>query len=269
MPLYEPVTDQSSGTLWRCAGASVAGSNHIARGVECQDAIAASAWPTVSRDDVLVMVASDGAGAATYGRTGADVITHQLTIYARRHLLYGGEIHDLTLDTVMQWLVQVRITLDTCSRKTTGRLADYAATLSVAIIGHTHAAFFQIGDGAIVVALESSPWQYGWVFWPDRGEYANTTYFLTDRDFASNLHFEMLKISVAEVSIFTDGLQDLLLSYQTHQVHQPFFRKIFLPLRNKGLLEEELNGELANYLQSQLISTRTNDDTSLMLASRL
>ena len=77
------------------------------------------------------------------------------------------------------------------------------------------------------------------------------------------------KVSVAEVSVFTDGLQDLLLSYQSNQVHQPFFRKIFLPIRDKSVAQDGLNDELERYLASELITSRTGDDKSFILASRL
>ena len=260
---------EQRGSFWRCAGASVAGTSHLKSGSVCQDAIAASAWPTRSDDDVLVMISADGAGAARFSKEAAQLITQQLTIFARRHLLYGGEVHDITREMVSLWLSQTRAMLEIRASRSGTRLSDYASTLSVAIVGQSHAAFFQIGDGAIVIGLQNSPWHYGWVFWPERGEYANTTYFLSDRDFESNLHFEMLKVAVSEISVFTDGLQDLLLSYQTHQVHQPFFRKIFLPLRNRSATEDELNTDLSTFLQSDAINRRTSDDKSLMLASRI
>src|SRR5947207_12025637 len=45
-----------------------------------------------------------------------------------------------------------------------------------------------ICDGVIVVSQDGGEW--GWVFWPQRGEYANTTRFLTDEDAVARLEVE-------------------------------------------------------------------------------
>src|SRR6516225_2777134 len=44
------------------------------------------------------------------------------------------------------------------------------------------------GDGVIVVKDQTSQWS--WVFWPDRGEFANTTFFVTDAAADDHLRFE-------------------------------------------------------------------------------
>jgi len=50
--------------------------------------------------------------------------------------------------------------------------ASYAATLLALIDTPDGGAALQIGDGVIVAGGEAGGWR--WVFWPERGEYANT-----------------------------------------------------------------------------------------------
>ncbi len=67
-------------------------------------------------------------------------------------------------------------------------MRDYACTLLFALVGVEAAVFRQIGDGVIVVNDQSSHWS--WVFWPERGEFANTTFFVTDAVAADHLRFD-------------------------------------------------------------------------------
>ena len=58
-------------------------------------------------------------------------------------------------------------------------VSDYACTLLGVVASPSRIAYFQIGDGAIVIP-SGEPGTYDWVFWPQHGEYANTTNFVTD-----------------------------------------------------------------------------------------
>ena len=64
------------------------------------------------------------------------------------------------------------------ARENHAATGDYACTLLGVIASPTHTVCFQIGDGAIVIPA-SEPETYDWVFWPQHGEYANTTNFVT------------------------------------------------------------------------------------------
>ena len=129
-------------------------------------------------------------------------------------------------------------------------------------------ACLQIGDGVIVVA-DSEEQVYGHVFWPDRGEYANTTHFITQDEAVEHLQFESVRRAIVEVAILTDGLQSVALNYQQQTAHQPFFRGLFGPLRE---VEEgrshELSKSLAEFLSSPRVNEKTDDDKTLVLASR-
>ena len=58
-------------------------------------------------------------------------------------------------------------------------IRDFACTLLVAIVSREVAVFWQIGDGAICFRVAGSE-QYQCAYWPEKGEYSNVTFFITD-----------------------------------------------------------------------------------------
>ncbi len=74
-----------------------------------------------------------------------------------------------------------------------------------------------------------------------------------------------------EVAVFTDGIESLVLHYATQSVHAPFFDQIFQPVRSlsEGGFNPVMSERLDAYLSSALICDRTDDDKTLLLASRL
>jgi hypothetical protein len=255
-------------SAWRFAAATAVGVGHARRGQACQDAAAASSWPTVGGDDVFVGVVSDGAGSAQASRLAANLIVDHLTRFVRRHLLYGGEVSEINRELGLQWLKRTRGVLARTSDQLKVPLREFAATVGLAVVGLHRGVFLQIGDAAIVQSNEDSPWSYSHVFWPQRAEYANTTFFLCERDYIKNVRFDSIERNVTEVSLFTDGMIHLLLDYGTQRAHAPFFTGIFPPLRDRSSPIEEIQQDLGRYLNSELINARTTDDKSLVLASR-
>ena len=68
------------------------------------------------------------------------------------------------------------------------------------------------------------------------------------------------------MALFTDGLQTLALDY-TRAAHSPFFAPMFAALSSEtepgGLL-----GPLSAFLESPAVNERTDDDKTLILATR-
>ena len=129
--------------------------------------------------------------------------------------------------------------------------------------------FIQIGDGAIVCsdAVYDAPYTHIW--WPDQGEYANQTYFLTDTNVSETLHFERRERTTEETALFSDGLQNLVLCYSNKSVHVPFFEKMFAPIRQASHgYSQHLSDQLSLFLNSERVNARTDDDKSLVLVSK-
>jgi hypothetical protein len=134
----------------------------------------------------------------------------------------------------------------------------------LAVIGPTSAAFAQVGDGAIVIGQGEG---YRTIFWPEPAEYVNATDFLTDDSFPAPLRFETVEDSIVEVAAFTDGLQRVALDFAARTGYTPFFRPLFDALRNAANLES-LAEPFHNFLASDRVNERTDDDKTLVLAVR-
>jgi hypothetical protein len=253
---------------WRFGAAAAVGAGHAQRGQACQDAVSAATWPTPGDDDVFVGIAADGAGSASGARLAALLVAEHLMRFVRRHLLYRGEVQQIDRAMVLGWLERMRGVLQKQADQVRLPMHELACTVNCAIVGRTHAVFFQVGDGAMVTASAEQGWRYDVVHWPSRGEYANTTYFLCEPDFEKHVIFEQRDQPVTEVAMFTDGLDALLLDYAKREAHMPFFEGIFPPVRDPNATEEALSADLEQYLGSDTLNARTTDDKSLVLASR-
>jgi len=253
---------------WRQVAASVIGTSHQRMGGSCQDSNACIVFPDSLDGDVLLAVVADGAGSAKQAEAGSALACQCITKSARR-FLSRRRLDRITQRTVERWIRNFQHEVLNTASPLGLRPRDYACTLLAALIGQHHAVFFQIGDGCIVV-FDSEESSYSHVFWPQRGEYENATFFATDRRFVAKLKFESVSRSVVELAIFSDGLQRLALDFQRAVPHEPFFRGIFPPVRksspeNAGQLTECLS----NFLGSARVNQRTDDDKTLVLATRI
>ena len=70
------------------------------------------------------------------------------------------------------------------------------------------------------------------------------------------------------LALLSDGLQMLALNYGTKAAHQPFFAPMFASLR-KADDAQELLVPLKQFLDSKAVNDRTDDDKTLVLATRV
>jgi hypothetical protein len=149
-------------------------------------------------------------------------------------------------------------------------IAEYACTLLGICIRAGHSQFVQIGDGAIVIRSNRPSAKYEPVFWPDQGEYANTTRFLTDEGGRVLLRESISVPEIGEVALFSDGLQRLALEYETKSAFGPFFDTMFSHLHGADPGDRAgLSEALSQFLDSDAVNRRTDDDKTLVLATRL
>lgn len=251
---------------WKVIGQSVVGSSHVLVDRPCEDAINYRTITLKNGDDVLVGFVSDGAGSAMYAaeasatavRIGVDLVNEMIDtrviVNDRSVLILAENIFDNLKKQAEALGVPAN---------------EFSCTLLGFVIFPNKACFIQIGDGAIV--RNDGSGHFTWVWWPHNGEYQNTTAFLIDDPNFSNLKTRVIEERIDEVAVFSDGLQMLALNYETETVHQPFFNDLLKWLR---LAKEDdhiaiLNKKLADYLNSDTINNRTDDDKTLLLATRL
>ncbi len=256
-------------TAWRCIAASSIGTSHVRAGLPCQDSAECRLFSARGDDPALVAVVSDGAGSAPESEEGSRLACSTASDAVLKLLQSGGTSRDVTREFAQSTIkdFQREVSLRADGKGRTPR--DFACTLLLAVVDDDGAAFLQIGDGAIVVGPRQEPDEYCWVFWPQRGEYENQTNFATDPGATDQLDHEVIEAPVDEVALLSDGLQRLALHYQSQTVHAPFFRPIFAPLRMARTgFSTPLSLSLARFLDSQPVNERTDDDKTLILATR-
>jgi len=241
------------------ASASVKGTSHIISGSRLQDACAVSC---IGPSTVFAVV-SDGAGSAEFGEYGAWIACRFLTVrfreWVRAHSDFPSD------EKLTDWIddLRDRIFVIANSRNSTPR--QFAATLAAILVTPEQILTLHIGDSSIV-GRSGACWEP--ICWPENGEYASTTYFITDSpEPRLNIKRELSKYDA--FAIFSDGVGEIALSQQNKAAHPRFFEPMMRPVDNtegEGRLVL-LSKQLATYLESQLVCDRTDDDKTLILIS--
>lgn len=248
--------------MWKSVWGSVTGEMHVDTGLPCQDSSAVAIVGPPGKQ-LAILVCSDGAGSASHALEGARQTCESVIALATA---WGSSKESLPAKSdVTDWLHELRDQIAKMAAAEGLRSRDYAATVLAAVVAENEALYFQIGDGAIVELTED---RYSPVFWPQGGEYAGTTHFVTDHSFEDKLDFSVVTRRVDELALFTDGIERLTLNFAERTAHQPFFRQIFGPLR-ATTAPETLSKPLQAFLGSENVAKRTDDDRTLILATRL
>jgi hypothetical protein len=214
----------------------------------------------------LIAAVSDGAGSAKFAEIGSETVCLSILQSAAACISADPTGNSLSPEQIGEWIRAAQRTLAEKAKEKSAELRDFACTLIGAILLPTRSVFFQVGDGAVV------RWDgetYRLIFQPDRGEYANNTFFVTEDRVNEHTHYTCVEQKVEEVALLSDGLQMLAIDYARNEAHAPFFRSLFSPLRKTETTEEvdALDVPLMQFLQSQKINDRTDDDKTLVLAT--
>jgi serine/threonine protein phosphatase PrpC len=255
---------------WKYTFASVLGTSHKNLHSTCQDSSICQVVQDSYGEDVLVAVVSDGAGSADFSDLGSSIACSLFVKEVSKYLAEEKRLKDIERSFFENWIDQFQDVIRSYAKEFQVTVREFACTFVAAVVGNDHAVFFQVGDGAIVVLdpeSENGEEHYNWTFWPDKGEYENTTFFITDPRVKKHIQFDVLSKKVEEVSLFTDGIQHLSLHYQSKTVYNPFFKPMFHVLR-KVENSKNLNSALERFLSSERINEKTDDDKTLLLASR-
>ena len=103
---------------------------------------------------------------------------------------------------------------------------------------------------------------------PQRGEYANTTNFITSDGWQDTLDISIRRGGVSRVAMFSDGIQNIALSAAADNApHAPFFNPLFSWAEQQQ--DTDAAGDnLAAFLSSPRVTARADDDLTLLLAVR-
>jgi hypothetical protein len=252
--------------IWKVIGQSVIGSSHIQSDKTCEDAVYHELVDLHNGEQALICFVSDGAGSAKYAARASETAVTQSAAIIRDLLINGADLND---QHFLELAENIYDTLKEFAEELQEPINEFSCTLLGAVVLPGKACFMQIGDGAIV--RNDGEGFFTHIWWPHNGEYQNTTAFLIDDPNFPNLKIKIVEESIGEVAVFTDGLQMLALNNESETVHQPFFNDLFKWLR-KATEEEHiniLNNKLNEYLAGDVINNRTDDDKTLLLATKV
>lgn len=252
---------------WRWAAAKATGTSHLRTQRGCDD-YGGCTIVRRSSADALIVVVSDGAGTAEHSAIGSRLVTMRFIRCASRFLKSGRDVSSVTTQTALEWLDDIRDRISRAAKELGATPRDFAATLVAGLITPTHAAFIHVGDGAAVFRLvDNDEWQVG--SWPAHGEFASTTHFVTD-DPEPKVIVSHVDAAVGEVSIFTDGIERLVLEFSNQTPFSPFFNKVFGAFRDSSSgRDRNISRQLSVLLESPSVCEKTDDDKTIFLVKRV
>jgi len=178
--------------------------------------------------------------------------------FAKRETLPSDE-------QVMSWVDELRDRLATVAAKRSVARRQFAATLVMLVVTDDQLLALQIGDSALV-ARRAGVWEA--ICWPESGEFASTTFFITD-DPEVRLRIARLPLEHDAFALFSDGIENLALDHLACQPHVRFFDPMIKPIDQSAETGKiaKLSLALERYLDSPAICERTDDDKTLILLS--
>jgi hypothetical protein len=249
-------------STWRVCGASVQGTSHQEKGVPCQDA---HSYRVLPGGELLIAVA-DGAGSAERAEAGANEAVAQALAALAAGLAQGAPADEAGWRQLIASAFQAgRAGLERLAGAEEAPLRAFATTLTCAVATAGWLAVGQIGDGA-AVAVDATG-ELHLVVQPQRGEYANEAYFLTMLDALDYLVVCAEPRPPAGLAVLSDGLLRLALKLPGYEPHPPFFRPLW-EFAAEAEDERRAAEQLAAFLASGRVCSRTDDDKTLVLAVR-
>ena len=242
--------------MWKSYGAAVQGKNHERIGLPCQDAVY-----TLEQKGVQVVALADGAGSAAYAQEGAQcAVVRVAQVLCDRFDRLMTEpsrrvVHEMLLYPVQE-------ALNVTARSYEAPLREVACTLlAVAVRGDDYLVV-HVGDGVI------GCWKEGNLkvaSAPERGEFANTTTFVTSSDALVKL--QVLRGTQPKLDGFilmSDGCELSLLNHRDGAL-APCVGDLF---RRGELFAPTPMEDYLKTLLWERIRGKTGDDCSLVLLCR-
>lgn len=250
---------------WNAVGASVRGTSHLKTALPCQDACAYMTLPS----GIWIAAVSDGAGSAARADLGAQQAVNQAIYALRSHLEREiPESDQEWFDLLANAFEHTRASVLDLPAMEGGDTRDYACTLTLVIASPEWLVTGQIGDGLVVAEDENGVLHVAAE--PQRGEYADATFFLTQQEAPELFSGRVRRLGqdlppVSALAVMTDGLIHLAIDRTTKTPHGPFFRPLMRVPSALDSSENALAG-LIDFLTSERINQRTTDDKTLVLA---
>lgn len=254
---------------WKFIARSAIGVSHMERQIPCQDY---SNYNLLKNNQVVVGAVADGAGSAKHSDVGAKIAVEALlsalqdeskflTVEELQHYNQHQtrKLFEMVVEKALAALKQ-----EACNQNYV--FQDLACTMVAFLATPEWLGAMQIGDGFLVVRLQDG--DYHLLFQPDKGEFINETTFITSSSASVEMQVEVLSGKQKFICASTDGLERVAIRMSDWTPFPPFFRPL------EGLLQATEDPEaedqyLLDFLNSDRLNARTNDDKTLLLGKFL
>jgi len=252
--------------MWKYAYATKIGTSHLNNNTVCQDTSMCSNFFDLDKNSIMLAVISDGAGSALYGDISSQCVCYSFIKYVKNKLKYKN-LNDFTNVDYQEFITQYTKETSELAQKRNTPLSNFNCTFLGFVSDGNISIFFQVGDGAIVTQINK---EWKTVFLPDKGEFANTTNFITNYDRHKSFHFKKIDDTPDFIVLFSDGIEHLVLK-NGDQPHDQFFNNIIKPIQASKISgnNKQLSLFLEKHLAEPLFCEKTDDDKSLIIIQYL
>lgn len=242
---------------WAACGASVTGSQHVSRGLGCDDAFAYG-----HTGDFIVAAVADGAGSVSGTSAWGSYTACQAVVELTMHPSFVAGFRTAALsdaDQLMRWLFTSARDRVTARAESMGLpVGLLATTLSVAIATRNLLILGQIGDGIIASESDSGIATH---LIEEKDEYANATWFIHsdeayEKSFRTSAH-----VGATAFALSTDGMSYKITDIVTGEPFEPFFKGVWQRVRS-GAAASDFAALLRGIEDDQ-----TGDDKTMVLAA--
>ncbi len=248
--------------MWQVIAASSRGTSHVQIGSPCQDA-----YGYRILENCVIATVADGLSSAKKSDEGAKLAVDTIIDVLKNALAVNHPIHSESWKQILASAFNhTRERLEQTAKITGIPLQEYDTTLLVVVITPNWLTVGHVGDGAVVALMENEILET--ISPPQRGEYANEVTPLTDQKALDAVRFYVRSIPVKAVALLSDGLQSLSINLATGTPYKPFFAPLFESLC-QPIDTAETSLQLAEFLNSERICLKTDDDKTLLVVGKI
>lgn len=255
---------------WKAVARSAIGTSHLEKGLPCQDYGSDRLF-----SNLLIGAVADGAGSAIYSAIGAKIAVETTIAHIAKTETYLEKIgcswqkrrSPLSESQAKRLFTSCwkRVIFQFQQQATAGnyQIEDLACTLIAFMATPDWVAAMQIGDGFLAMRFAKKK-EYELAFKPDKGEYANQTSFITSTDVLAHMQVKVFPRRPKFICAATDGMETVAIRLKDWYPSPGFFSVLEEYMRESDRPDKE-DGYLVNFLNSDQLNKRTNDDKTLLL----
>lgn len=239
--------------MWNTIQCAVQGRGHVNTGTPCQDKTYIK-----SENNVQIIALADGAGSARLSHLGAEFVTKQMCdILSNDFELYFQEEDGVAIKRKI--INDLKNGLKVVAIHNSCEVKDLASTLLVVAIKEGKYIIIHVGDG-VIGYLKNNLLKVA--SYPENGEFANTTVFVTSDDALTTM--KILKGTLGDIegfALMSDGTENSFFSKKDKTL-APVLKKIMDLTRILDIqyLEKEITKSF-----EEVVKKNTIDDCSLAL----